>query len=569
MLELIQSNAFYQMTILLSLATLFGMAGLLLKQPMIVSFIMVGALAGPSALGVVQSPEHIELMAELGIAILLFVVGLKLDLQLIRTLGAVALIAGLGQVAATIAAGFGLGLLLGMDYISALYVAVAVTFSSTIIVVKMLSDKREVDSLHGRIAIGVLIVQDIVVVLAMMVLSAIGAGGAEVGSDAVISKILTTLGYGAIMLIFVGIFIRYFAVQLVGKIAHSQELLVTFAIAWAALLASTGNYFGFGKELGGLLAGISLASTPFREVIISRLHSLRDFLLLFFFIVLGSKIDFGTIGWQIIGYSVIFSIFVLLVKPLIIMAIMGRMGYRKRTSFLAGITLAQISEFSLILAAMGMEVGHITPETLGLITLVGLITIAISVYSITYSHEIYHLLEVPLDIFERKSLKDLHREDINETDEYENGQHDVILFGLGRYGEEIAMHLRKQKLRILAVDFNPDVVKKCKEQGMNAIYGDGCDQEFLHSLSLKGVKWVVSAMPQHDIGITHEDPRYILIDTLKNDNYQGKIIVSTHHRDEEGKLLERGADLVLMPFRGAARYATEQLMELYDKKKML
>ena len=570
MLELIQSNAFYQMTILLSLATMLGMLGLVMKQPMIVSFIMVGALAGPSALGVVQSPEHIELLAELGIAILLFLVGLKLDLQLVRSLGAVALIAGLGQVAATIAAGFCLGNALGMSFLDSLYIAVAVTFSSTIIVVKMLSDKREVDSLHGQIAIGVLIVQDIVVVLLMMVLSAIGVGGVESANNEVITKIATTLGYGAVMLIFVGIFIRYFAVQLVGKIAHSQELLVTFAIAWAALLASAGHYFGFGKELGGLLAGISLASTPFREIIISRLHSLRDFLLLFFFIVLGSKIDFSTIGLQVVGYAVIFSLFVMVIKPLIIMAIMGRMGYRKRTSFLAGMTLAQISEFSLILAAMGVEVGHISSETLGLITLVGLITIALSVYSITYSHEIYHLLEVPLDVFERKKMKELavQRADVNQTEDTINqGRYDVILFGLGRYGEEIAVHLRKHNLRILAVDFNPDVVKNWKEKGMQAIYGDGCDQEFLHSLPLKGVKWVISAMPQHDIGITHEDPRYILIDTLKNDSYRGKIIVSTHHRDEEQKLLERGADLVLMPFRGAARYATEQLMELYSKNK--
>ncbi|MFM7852098.1 MAG: NAD-binding protein, partial [Flammeovirgaceae bacterium] len=173
-------------------------------------------------------------------------------------------------------------------------------------------------------------------------------------------------------------------------------------------------------------------------------------------------------------------------------------------------------------------------------------------------------------IFERKKMKELavQRADVNQTEDTINqGRYDVILFGLGRYGEEIAVHLRKHNLRILAVDFNPDVVKHWKEKGMHAIYGDGCDQEFLHSLPLKGVKWVISAMPQHDIGITHEDPRYILIDTLKNDNYRGKIIVSTHHRDEEQKLLERGADLVLMPFRGAARYATEQLMELYSKNK--
>lgn len=295
MISIIQANPFYQMTILLALATVFGAVGKLFKQPMLVGFIIVGALAGPSAIGVVESPEHLELLAELGIALLLFVVGLKLDLQLIRSLGVVALMVGAGQIVLTTGFTYLFALLLGMNHITSLYIAVAVTFSSTIIVVKMLSDKREIDSLHGRISLGVLIVQDIVVVITMMILSAMGVG-AEPDADFLIHKVLVTFSYGIVMLVFVGLFMRFFADKLLEKMADSQELLVTFSIAWAMTLASIGHYLEFGKELGGLLAGISLASTPFREVIITRLNSLRDFLLLFFFIVLGTKLDLGLIG---------------------------------------------------------------------------------------------------------------------------------------------------------------------------------------------------------------------------------------------------------------------------------
>lgn len=398
LIELIHSSAFFELTALLVLAAFIGFIGLILKQPLIVSFIVVGVLAGPSVFGIVQSYENIQLLAELGIAVLLFLVGLKLDLHLIRTLGPVALATGLGQVFFTSVVGFLIGLMMGLDMITASYVAVALTFSSTIIIVKLLSDKKEVESLHGRIAVGFLIVQDLVVVIAMIVLSSLGIG--ENRGEA-LSHIFYVILYGLMMLGFVLLFVRYVANRLVARITHSQELLILFAISWAALLAAIGSYFGLSKELGGLLAGISLASTPYREMIVSRLASLRDFLLLFFFIALGSHLDLGLLGTQIVP-AVIFSLFVLIGNPLIVMAIMGYMGYRKRTGFLAGLTVAQISEFSLIFMTMGLTLGHVSAESLGLVTLVGLITISMSVYMITYSHQLYSMLEHTLQRFERK-----------------------------------------------------------------------------------------------------------------------------------------------------------------------
>lgn len=353
-------------------------------------------IGGFEDLNIAQSDEQIDLLAEFGIAVLLFLVSLKLVFNLVRTLGPVALVTGLGQVIFTTVFGFGIGVALGLDPLTAFYVAVALTFSSTIIIVKLLSDKRETDSLHGRIALGFLIVQDMVVVV---VLSAIGVGAA---GDGALTDVFVVLGYGLVMLGFVAMFIRYAANPLVNHLSKAPELLVSFAIGWAALLAAIGHYPGFGKELGGLLAGVSPASTPYREAIVARLASLRNFLLLVFFIALGALLDMSVLGVSV-GPAILLSLFVPIGNPLIVLIIMTYMGYRKRTGFLAGLTVAQISAFSLIFMAMGVTIGHVTDQALGLVTLVGLITIAASTCMITCSHQIHDRTEPLLRIFDRAS----------------------------------------------------------------------------------------------------------------------------------------------------------------------
>ena len=552
MLEIVSVSVFYEVAALLVLATAVGLLGVLLRQPLIVSFIAVGILAGPSLLDVARSDEQINLLAELGIAVLLFLVGLKLDVKLVRTLGPVALTTGLGQVAFTSVIGFGLGLALGLDVVTSLYVAVALTFSSTIIIVKLLSDKREIDSLHGRVALGFLIVQDLVVVLAMLVMSAIGAGAQN---DSAAAEIALVFGYGALMLLAVGLFIRFVAERLVERLARAPELLVCFAIGWAALLAAAGDYLGFSKELGGLLAGVSLASTQFREAMAARLAPLRDFLLLFFFIALGAGLDLSLLDEQIPA-AIVFSLFVLIGNPLIVLAIMGAMGYRRRTGFLAGLTVAQISEFSLIFAAVGLSLGHIGAETLGLVTLVGLITISLSTYMITYSHHLYAWLEPFLRPFERRTTP---REVVGEA-EPARGRYDVLLFGLGRYGSAIARRLKQQGVSVLGVDFNPAVVKQWQTEGLDVAFGDATDPEFVASLPLAGVKWAVSAVPEHETGVTHEDARLGLIDALRAAGFAGRVAVTVHRVSDAERLSDRGADLILQPFRDAADQAAQLIL---------
>jgi Kef-type K+ transport system membrane component KefB len=553
MLDLIRTDVFYEVAALLALAAATGFVGHLLRQPLIVAFIVVGILAGPAGLDIARAHASIDLLGELGIALLLFLVGLKLDLQLVRTLGAVALTTGLGQVAFTTAFGYLLALALGLDAVAALYVAVALTFSSTIIIVKLLSDKREIDALHGRIALGFLIVQDFVVVLAMIVLSSLAAGTGE-GSAA--QGVLQVAVAGGATVLFVGVFVRWLADPLLERLARAPELLVAFAMGWAALLAATGDHLGFGKELGGLLAGISFASTPYREAIAARLAPLRDFLLLFFFLALGAGLQFAALGEQLVA-SIVLALFVLIGNPLIVLAIMGVLGYRKRTGFLAGLTVAQISEFSLIFIAMGVSLGHVDDSALALVTLVGLITIAASTYMITWSHTLYRWLEPFLGVFERRVPR---REPGLEAAPPPRDA-DVLVFGLGRYGTALARALTEQGRRVLGVDFDPVALAHARSLGLDARFGDASDPEFLGHLPTKGLAWAVCTLPAHGPGPTHDDPSEVLLRSLREQGFEGRIAVTAHGEHAAARVEALGADLVLLPFRDAALEAADLLRE--------
>ncbi|MCM0018484.1 MAG: cation:proton antiporter [Tagaea sp.] len=547
---MIHFSPFAEIAALLAIAAAIGFAGVLLRQPLIVSFIAVGLVAGPSALDVVRSDEKVEFLADLGIALLLFLVGIKLDVKLIKSLGFVSLATGLGQVGFTSFFGYLIGLALGFDHVTSLYVAVALTFSSTIIVVKLMSDKREIDSLHGQIALGFLIVQDLVVVFAMIVLSASGIaapGGGSAG-DAIAAAVAAGAGF----VVAVGLFIRFVAGPLTERLAGTPELLVTFAIALAAACAALGDFAGIGKEVGGLLAGVALASTPYRETISARLAPLRDFLLLFFFIALGAKLDLDLLGANL-SAAIVFSIFVLAGNPLIVLAIMGAMGYRKRTGFLAGLTVAQISEFSLVFVAMGLALGHVDEAALGLVTMVGLVTIAVSTYMITYSHRLYAWCEPYLGAFERAVT---HREP-DEARAFAAGNYDAVIFGLGRFGTAIGVRLSRRGRRVLGVDFNPDAVARWRALGLDAEYGDASDPEFVATLPLAHADWVIVTVPILPPGLAGEDARAILVQAARAAGFRGRLAIASHDPSEARDWAAETGVVVFEPFQDAAERVAE------------
>lgn len=543
-------DAFVEIAVILGLATLLSIIGQKLRQPMIIMFLATGIIAGPFVLGVIESYEKIELLAEIGIALLLFIVGLKLDLNLIRTTGPVALATGAGQIIFTSAVGFLIALGFGLTLTHAAYVAVALTFSSTIIIVKLLSDKNEIDALHGQIAIGFLIVQDIAAIAALVALTTFGADMGE--EESVLAASVLILAKATGFLAAIGLLMKYVMPRLSRRLAESQELLILFAIAWAVFLGALGEVLGFSKELGAFLAGISLASTEYRDAIGVRLYTLRDFLLLFFFIHLGARLDWATVGSQL-GPAAVFSLFVLIGNPIIVLVIMGGMGYRRRTSFKAGLTVAQISEFSLIVAALGLSIGHITDEIMGLITLVGVVTIFASTYMILYSDPLYNVLSKPLRLFERDNP---YREATIESGQAPLAV-DAILLGLGNYGGGIADYMLQRRKTIIGVDFDPVVLQRWRSRGVTVFYGDMSDPEIHDQLPLNRARWVVSTIRSKELNIS-------LMQHLASLGYTGKIAVTAQNQAEAELFADYGAQVVFKPFSDAAEQAADALTHAMD-----
>lgn len=538
-------SLFQEVAALLALSALFGGLAVKLRQPLIIAYIFVGILAGPAVLGLSSEHEQFELLAEIGITMLLFVVGLKLDMRLVRSLGRVALTAGLVQIAVTLLLGYGLCRLLGLNGLEALYVAVALTFSSTIIIVKLLSDNGDIDSLYGRIALGVLIVQDIAVVLAMLLLNLFHPGAAADGG--------TRLAWLAGLLLAGGLAL-YFLMdrilpRLLTSMSRSPELLMLFAVAWGTLLAGIAESLGLSKELGAFLAGFSLASTPLREAIASRLTSLRDFLLLFFFLFLGIQLDFSHMQAQLWQAGAL-SLFVLLGKPLIVVLIIGGLGFRKRTGFLTGLTLAQISEFSIILVAIGVGLRQVSPSALGLTTLVGLITITLSTYMILYAQPLFARLSPWLGMFERQIP---HREYAADNPP-DDARPDIIIYGMGRYGRQLARQLELGGMRVLGVDFDPEALALARKAELNVCYGDAEDVDFLAHLPLQQARALVSTIPQREVNA-------ILLRAVRRLSFAGQISLSAFRDGDAEAFHHAGAANVLKPYTDAAEFAARRLLD--------
>lgn len=556
-----EHSLFNQLAIILVLASAIGFVSVRFKQPLIIAFIITGLLVSPSVFNIVSEGQEslIETLAQFGIALLLFMVGLKLDLRIIKQTGPVAFLIGTLQVSLSTLLGFGLGLLFGLGLVEAVLVGLALAFSSTIIAVKLLSDRRAIDSLYGRIALGILIIQDLLVILTTIVITALTSND-DAGMWDIASVVETVLKGGGLF-VFMALFIRYLAKPTTAMLAKNGELMVIFSIALAVFMAAICEYLHFSRELGGLLAGVALASTTYNNVIVARLSALRDFLLLFFFAHLGSQIDLDGVEDLLIP-AIALSAFVLVGKSLLIMGIMHIFHFTNRIGFMTGISLSQISEFSLIVMAMGFGAHIVSMEALNLITLVALITMAMSTYAIAYGDVLYTGLEKLFSWKAHAGNPKWKEEEYNNIPE----SADIIVFGVGRYGSAMAKIFIERGYSVLAIDFAPDTVKAAKEKGVPTIYGDAADPDFLNHLPLDGAKAVVFSFHHYMVGPLITDLRRTLAKILREEGYKGHIATTSHTPEHDKDLPEHGIDIVLNPFDDAAFHGAEEIDNLLSKE---
>jgi len=514
---------FIQLAVILLVAFIVSYIVKALNQPLIVGYIFAGIIISPFLVSLGTSTETINVFSEIGISFLLFIVGLHLNPKVIKEIGGVSLLIGLGQIILTFALTFAVSLyILNVGTITAIYFGIALSFSSTIIIMKLLSDKKELDSLSSKISIGVLIVQDLVAIGVLMFISSISG----INSGNTFSGLITG-GILIILLFLVGILVLP---KIMKGIAKSQELLFLFSICWSFVLAALFIYIGFSMEIGSLIAGIILSTSPYATEISSKIRPLRDFFLIIFFIILGLKIQISEIH-VIIFSTIILSGLALIFKPLIVMVLGRFFKLTKRTNFLVGSTLAQISEFSLIIAILGVSVGHINSSAFNTIVLTLILTILLSSYFITYSGNFYNKLSGILSIFESKKIR--KRKNLQEN-------YDTILFGYNRTGFSILNSLKKLKRKYIVVDFNPDIINNLNRFEIPAVYGDVYDMDFLEDLKLEKLNLVVSTIPEVK---TNE----LLLETLRRVNKKVIIILRANTIDDALRLYDGGANYVLTP----------------------
>jgi len=544
---------FIELTLVIVVATALGILARLARQPTVLAYLLAGVLIGYFNFFNVADRETFQVFADLGIMFLLFLVGLEVNYRSFKLVGWGAAMIGLIQMAITAAAGYILARTFGYSPLVSSYIAVAVSFSSTIITVKILSDKGDLNSLYGKIAIGILLLQDVCAVLLLVILtgfSPIVLSGAEGGFGPALKSLSTFIG-GVFLIVFAIYASRKIIPAFFQSIARSPELVFLASLAWVFLCASVTGLLGFPVAIGGLLAGITLANSYEHFQIANRVRPLRDFFLLVFFAILGSSVVFSSFR-GIVGAIIAFSVLVLIGKPIVVFLASSLMGYRKRPSFLAGIALGQISEFSLVLAAAGYQLGHVSSDIVALITAVGIVTITVSTYLSTGAQSLYSRLDPYLSFFERGRRGDVH----GET----SPRGSIVLIGFHRTGRSItdALGVRAD---LLVVDFDPEAVGILKERGIAFVFGDMTDPDIIERARLRHAKLIISTSPDIESNV-------MLLHALTESGGRGdvtvgipRVIMRARTDHEAETLYEAGADYVLLPHATAGEYLGRSITE--------
>lgn len=531
------------------IATACALIAKLLRQPLLLSYILAGAIIGPYGLRLVTSYSTINVVSELGIAFLLFIVGLELDINKIKKMGAISIIAGIGQVVFTFFAGFLFTQWVGFSPTQSIYLSIALTLSSTVIVIKLYEDKDQLDTLHGRVALGILLVQDFLAIISISMLS----NSAEFSAVIVLTALLKGLGFFIIALL-----LGQFVLPLLYKfVAESQELLFITSVAWCFLFGIIAQWLELSVAIGAFLAGVSLASLPYSFEIINKTRSLRDFFATLFFVSLGMQIGFGDIT-QHLSTIIWLSLFVLVGNPLIVMILMSLFGFKSSTSFLTSIAIAQVSEFSLVYVLFAYKLGVVPQFVVSIVALIAVITFTLSSYMITYGEVLYAKMQKFLKLFEKISLRKLEFSYLPEA----RKSYEIIIFGCNRIGNTVLHKTRQLGKSALVVDFHPEVITHLMREKVPCIYGDASDPTILSRINFSKTKIAISTLPEQQANIR-------LVKKLKQLNKKITLFFTADHHDEALQLYNLGADYIIMPHQIGGHYVASLLEKALPNKKIL
>ena len=519
--------------IIIVAATVIGLLARQFDQPTIIAYILTGVILGPVLFDVVTDEGLVDLMAELGLGFLLFLLGMKMRFEDIKEILKPILNVAIGQTVLQTALAFLVAWWLGFGTVEILVIALATVFGATPIIVKVLTDKDEITSLPGKIDVGVLIVQDIYLVI---VLALFGAGTLDDAGD-----IASTLGIIFVMMAFIGIFSiassRYLLPRVFRRVANNKDVFLIVAIAWAFLFIAIAEGFDLSLEVGAFLAGISVAQLPYSKELEDRITPITDFFILVFFASIGLQIEgVGSLFayWQ---EALIASGILMVGNFWIMFYLIDREGFDVETSFLGSINMVQVSEFSLVVGGLAFTQGYIDADVLGYLTLMALVTMSISTYIITFNHRIFAIVEPWFERFEAGTTRDPTVEGFSDH---------AVAIGY----DEITQHglplLEERYGDVVVVDRRSENVEALEEAGQyHAVFGDVRHTEVRKATNLTDAAFVLSSTVEPDVN------RAILAEI----DDETAAFVEAEYLDDARDLYDLGADYVIM----STYLAAEQL----------
>ena len=535
-------------------AAVVGFPAYYLRLPLLLAYIMAGVLLGPHlGFGFIQSSESIATLSEIGLVLLMFILGLEIDIRKLMQAGKAVLLNGLIQFigCALLAVGFFslTGLSAGVGPHGLVYLAVACSLSSTLIVVKVLSDRLELGTVTSRITLGILVIQD---------LWAIGFLAIQPDLQNLNASALLMSGAKAFALVMVSWLLAKFALpRIFAKAGKQPELMLITAMAWCFTICGFAEFMHLSLEMGALIAGVSIAAFPYHVDVAAKVSSLRDFFITLFFVALGLQIPSPT--WNVIILALSIIGFVLVSRALTVFPVLYKLNYGNRASLIPALNLSQLSEFALVLAALGVTYNHVTPDLLSAFVLAMVTTALISSFVIPSGHSIFRLLN---PLLEKVGFKDSGSLE-EKVESKESAHYDFVLLGFFHEAssllqELINRHSSSVLSKLLVVDFNPEAHQRLKDMGIHCKYGDIGHQETLRHLELHHAKLLICTVPDHILKGTTNLKLLKQLQALAPD---AKIIVTAESLQSAREMYAAGATYVFVPRLISAYYLADVLQK--------
>ncbi|MBU6388964.1 cation:proton antiporter [Patescibacteria group bacterium] len=521
------NTIFLELGVIVTIATICALLARLFRQPPLLGYILTGILLGPIGAHFIHNQDLLVTLRSVGVAVLLFLVGLELDWGKVRHQLSNTFITSVLQIFVSFAIGFALARAVYLPPETAIFIGFALAFSSSVIVVKLLGESRDLSSLHGRLSIGILLFQDLIAIFGTVLLSGIDSG--DSGSTMLFISLIilkTAALFGVLWILS-----RYFLPHLFSRIAHSTELLFMASLAWCFLVTFLVYQYGFPIEVGAFLAGVSLAPLSYSLDTINRLRSLRDLFVILLFISLGSSLQLPTAS--LLTVSIALLLLTLIFRPIVTFAVLIQRGYKSRTAFLAALTQGQLSEFTLILVGEGLGEHLIDSNVANTLIFTAVASLFFSTILISQRERLYRMLRGYL-----RKLEHHHR--FLAPDVEAGLDNHIIIFGYHRMGYHILTKLRELPHQVVVVDFNPDIIKMLRRQEVEAVYGDIQDEDILEQLHAERAKMVISTVP-------HKEETIYLIEEMKKLNSEALVIVTSHFIDDALQYYNLGASYVILP----------------------